>query len=279
METPKDPNIVPPIDSQLEGVERIESREYLKSVFCLTQIAHAIMPNIIPVMDTVPSSTDEQKRANAAFWRPNGEIMEADFELLIVDGEITGTGIDGYDRDISNYARGSDGSIRYIGVLLPWKIISEPTIKIEACFNVDKLRKYIDKLPDDQKAKCKDLLQQLQDNFAAETARLMPFAEQPALESCEPHIVRVEEMIGDLLSRIEAAEVPTEPKEYVRVKEGFFKEQIPIFGLLKKMQENTDITPEILKKLGDKNEGVKKALRKKYPVVHYKRTIPNDIKQ
>jgi hypothetical protein len=257
---------MPPVGGQPEGVEGKESIEYLKSVFCLTQIAHAIIPNIIPAMDTVPDSTEEQKRAQSSFWRPNGEIMEPSSDLHIVDAEIDSIGISGYDGDISNYAMGSGGNIRYIGVLSPWKIISGPIKKIEACFNVDKLRKYIDKLPDDQKNNCRDLLQQLQGSFAAETARLVPVVEEPTLESCEPQIAIAEQMIGNLLERIEAAEVPTDPCEYVQVKDQFFRDQNPIFQLLKDMQRKTDITPLRFTEFADKIEGIKKVLRKKYPI-------------
>ncbi len=270
MENQENPNSMPPVGGQPEGIEGKESIEYLKSVFCLTQIAHAIIPNIIPAMDTVPNSTEEQKRAQTAFWRPNREIMEPSNDLYIVDAEIDSIGISSYDGDISNYAMGSDGNIRYIGVLLPWKIISGPTIKIEACFNVDKLRKYINKLPDDQKTRCEHLLQQLQDSFAAETARLIPSAEQPVLESCEPQISRVEEMINNLLERIEAAEVPADPYKYVQVKDRLFRDQNSIFQLLKDMQRKTDITLIRFTEFADKIEGIKKVLRKKYPIEYGK---------
>ncbi len=270
MEKPKDPNSIPTVGGQPEGIEGMESAEYLRATFYFAEIIHTIDRGGITVaMPEIPTSIDAQRRANQEYWRPNDEKLSLPNQINVVDSYILKMGITVYDNSPKNYAldpkNPSPDKVKYIGVFTPWRITQGAEPKIEVCFHLEQLKECIDRQYHNEKERCLDLLNKIMELLSAESTRISAAIEQSAAVNRESLITKIRTELKAMAQAVKDAEVPSDVPQMRDLKYSFFRAQTPVYNMLKAMSGNGFLTNTEFMEFTDELTAIKDIARAKYP--------------
>ncbi len=248
MENQENPNSMPPVGGQPEGIEGMESAEYLRATYYFAELIHTIDRGGITVtMSEIPTSIDAQRSANQAYWRPNNEKLLLPNQINVVDSYILKMGITMYDDSPKNYAldpqNPNPDKIKYIGVFTPWRITQGAEPKIEVCFHLEQLQKCIHNQNHEPEKRCVDLLDKIMKLLSEESRRISAAVENPVAVNRESLITKIRKEMEVLVQAIEAAEVPEDDMpRFIEIKRSFFRAQLPVYKMLGVMWNNGFLT-------------------------------------